>query len=312
MTVLEIASSDIAKVWEKENLGLFLQPQLATLVGPGMLFLKVKVSHEAEVYFSCYTYKSWGFRFIINPPGMAYCGFRMVNSPADEAACQVLKSEALKSLASYLLKVYPSATFDLRLEPSVLEFDGLPGFEVDNVSHNSLDITLPETDLFAQLSSRRKRNIKKQLKGYEMDNNPNIDEVLTLLDYTFAKSETENLQPFYKEGLVGELSFMKSNIVSLEGQSLATNVVAYDAGVAYYLLGGIDPVKNDANAGTIAMWNAILEAKKAGIKSFNFCGSSIPSISEYFKSFGAGELKITRLRKGNQLVQKLKKLKGKR
>jgi hypothetical protein len=311
MTVTEIGQSDFTKVWEKENLGLFLSPHIANLLGRKMLFLKLETTNGTVVYFSCYTYKSWGFHFIINPPGMAYCGFGLVNPPENEPALKRLKSDALKAFADHLLKAYPNATVDLRIALSGIDFTLTSGIEINRISHTVLDISVSEADLFSQLSSRRKRNIKKQSKGYQVIINPPIDKVMALLEHTFVKSQHEHIRPFYKAGLAGETPFLKANLVSFEGQFLATNVVAYDKELAYYFVGGIDPVVNDHNAGTIAMWDAILTAKKAGMKTFNFCGSSIPSISEYFKSFGGFELEVIRLSKGNQLVEKLKKLKGK-
>lgn len=310
MTVSEISQIDFTKVWEKERLGLFLNPKISALSDRGMLFLKADAGDEVALYFSCYTYKSWGFRFVITPPGMAYCGLRMVNAPADEVARISLKKEAMIALTAYLLNAYSKAVFDLRFAPSGFDLDNLSGFEVEKLSHTFLDITQPETVLFGQLSSRRKRNIKKQSSGYEIDVNPSCDRVMTVLKHTFEKSNTENLVPFYKAGLSGEPSFLKANLVTLNEQALATNVVAYDGSVAYYFLGGIDPAVNDSNAGTIAMWNAILEAKKAGLKTFNFCGSSIPTISEYFKSFGGYDARLIHIHKGNQLVEKLKNLRN--
>jgi hypothetical protein len=63
-----------------------------------------------------------------------------------------------------------------------------------------------------------------------------------------------------------------------------------DAGQkCYYVFGGTRRGGSNNSLGPAALFNAILLARKNGIKTFDFEGSMIPEIEKYFRQFG-GEL----------------------
>jgi CelD/BcsL family acetyltransferase involved in cellulose biosynthesis len=75
----------------------------------------------------------------------------------------------------------------------------------------------------------------------------------------------------------------------LNKKAIAASYVLYNKDTAYYLLGGYDPSNKHNGAGVMALFNAIMEAKKRGIKNFDFEGSMLPEVEKYFRAFG-GEL----------------------
>jgi hypothetical protein len=72
-----------------------------------------------------------------------------------------------------------------------------------------------------------------------------------------------------------------------EGDRLvACSFCVHDANAAYYLLGGHSAKDGHNGAGTMAMWESILHAKRMGLSGFDFEGSMIPGIERYFRGFG--------------------------
>jgi len=74
--------------------------------------------------------------------------------------------------------------------------------------------------------------------------------------------------------------------VSDEKTDLASLLFVYDKTTAYYLIGGFDYEANNYAAGPYAMWKGIEYSKQLNLKIFDFEGSEIPSIAQYFQSFG--------------------------
>jgi lipid II:glycine glycyltransferase (peptidoglycan interpeptide bridge formation enzyme) len=156
---------------------------------------------------------------------------------------------------------------------------------------HQIDLTFHEDVLFSNLRQDKKRNIKKAYQqNLKITIESNYEILAGLLECTFERQK----HPFYGYKQVQKIldhfsNHFQINVYS-ETQCLASLLFVYDKWTAYYLIGGFNNSLDNYNAGPFAMWNAILEAKKKELKTFDFEGSSIPSIAIYFKSFGAKEV----------------------
>ncbi|MBS1646238.1 MAG: GNAT family N-acetyltransferase [Bacteroidetes bacterium] len=90
--------------------------------------------------------------------------------------------------------------------------------------------------------------------------------------------------------------------------------LVWDAQSAYYLMGGADEQYRSSGAYSLLMWAAIKEAAKVS-KSFNFCGSMLPSVNRFFRSFGGKQTPYLHIKKTNskslRLLRAIKKLRFK-
>jgi len=68
--------------------------------------------------------------------------------------------------------------------------------------------------------------------------------------------------------------------------AIASLFLVEDAYYVYYLFGGYDDNYASTGAKTLLFWNAILYAKEKGLL-FNFEGSMLKGVEQYFRSFGA-------------------------
>ena len=74
---------------------------------------------------------------------------------------------------------------------------------------------------------------------------------------------------------------------SKEGEPLGAVWIAWDDKRAYYLLGGYDQSAKSNNAVALAMWRAIqFTATDLKLPEFDFEGSPIPAVEQFFRKFG--------------------------
>ncbi|HXU28079.1 MAG TPA: GNAT family N-acetyltransferase [Bacteroidia bacterium] len=80
--------------------------------------------------------------------------------------------------------------------------------------------------------------------------------------------------------------------------------IAWDNQSAYYVNGGADETFKSSGAYSLLLWHAIKIA--AGLtKEFNFCGSMLPNVERFFRSFGGEQTPYLHLKKVNSKALKL-------
>lgn len=80
----------------------------------------------------------------------------------------------------------------------------------------------------------------------------------------------------------------------------AANYIIYDKNSAYYLIGGGDAELRTSGATSLALWEAIKFSSKVS-KKFDFEGSCIRSIEEFFRGFGGTQKMYFNIWKKNSL-----------
>jgi len=189
-------------------------------------------------------------------------------------------------------------------------------FKADDQVHNSglkttftLDLTNSEEELWSAMSSDRQRNIKKAEKlGFELGS-ASVEELVS-----FYKTTAESQQLHFKYKVIESLS--KADILTYTpkliagGKIVAAVFMAADAERAYYLGGGFDrTLKHASLLSSYLLWKSILWAKQEGIKVFDFEGSDIKGIAEFYRRFGAKKIQYlssSYLPMGFKLLQKIK------
>jgi Acetyltransferase (GNAT) domain len=85
----------------------------------------------------------------------------------------------------------------------------------------------------------------------------------------------------------------------------------WDAQNSYYICGGTNKKYSEASAGLL--WHAIQHAQNLGLQNFDFEGSSIKGIDDFFKKFGTEQkeyLRLSRVSKGLDVLMGIKKKLG--
>lgn len=157
-----------------------------------------------------------------------------------------------------------------------------------------LDLKLSDEVLMGNMSSERRKNIRKALKdGIEVKRVENSEELNSLIKQTFKKQKA-NVDVSILDRILTQFSSSKKSYsfmaYSAKGVPLAANFCVFDNDKAYYLLGGYNSEEKHEGAGALAMWEAIKYAKEKGINTFDFEGSMISRVEKFFRGFG-GEIR---------------------
>lgn len=89
-----------------------------------------------------------------------------------------------------------------------------------------------------------------------------------------------------------------------EGQALSAVFVVHDSRASYQIISGIDWNDHNPDAGYVTTWAAIHDALEAG-RAFDFEGSRIRGVEQYYRRWGAPAKPTWKLRKAGSLRGRL-------
>ncbi|HKL02242.1 MAG TPA: GNAT family N-acetyltransferase [Cryomorphaceae bacterium] len=288
-------------------------PNWASIAGDGYHIFEVSLDGKVSAYFAVHIFKKLGKTFVINPPFMPHCGLTWVSPPTVLRKQTTFLHNLLEAIALFFKREYPSSYIDIsfpRWVFSILPFEWNDFLvSVKHVSHLNLDPA--EESLLAAMSPNLRRNILKDESEYRVEYNTDPDEVLTLLGETMRRAGED----FKEDQLAKILNTQNGNwvfwaCIKKDNLLLATSLFVCDSKTAYYLSGGINRDVNDLAAGSKAVWAGISRAKTMKLETFDFCGSSVPSIENYFRKYGVEQVMLPRIRKSTGTVEFLMKLKS--
>lgn len=274
-----------------------------------------EISREGKpcAYFAVHVFKKLGKTFVINPPFMPHCGLTWVNPPDVSRKQTTYLSDLLEAMAVFFKREYASSYIDISFPNwvfSILPFEWNDFLvSVKHVAH--LDLAPSGEELLSEMSPNLRRNILKDESDYQVEYNKDSEKVLALIGETMSRAGED-----FKEDQLAKImdpantSWVYWACIKKENQLLAASLFVHDSKVAYYLSGGINRDANDLAAGSKAVWAGISRAKSLGLDTFDFCGSSVPSIENYFRKYGVQQVLLLRIRKSTGTVEFLKKLKS--
>jgi hypothetical protein len=160
-----------------------------------------------------------------------------------------------------------------------------------SVSYTYL-LSLDDLELMWKNMDKKRRNDIRWAEENEIRAEPsnNFNEMLNLVEKTLSKQKGKvdrATASKYDEALSKRnqcISFIAKNKIK---EAIAGAYIVWDQKRAYYLLGGANPEKNQRGASALAVWEAIKFTKKElGLSEFDFEGSMIPEIEQFFREFG--------------------------
>ena len=151
-----------------------------------------------------------------------------------------------------------------------------------------IDLTKEKKVLFNNLRKDKQRNIKKAINDkISISIESDIEKIMTLVIMSLKRQNKSFEDLSYVQKILSDYT-NHFQVNAWDGETcLSSLLFVYDTTTVYYILGGFNTKINNYTAGPFAMWNAILKAKEMGIQVFDFEGSIIPNIAEYFSSFGS-------------------------
>jgi hypothetical protein len=315
MEIREIKSTDEIGLTLSTNLNLFAQNYWTSIFDQEVLLYGIFKGAELLALFHTFQYSKFGKAFLISTPMAPNCGFQLLRSAEGKYASQTETKRILRTMAEFLAEKAKNTYVDIALPVGITDVQPFIWNELSVTPKYTylLDCTLHESALLANMSTERRKNIRDAAKaGYEIQINQNPDAAIALVNDTLRRAgetpkETELKRILHPENNPWRFWVL----ISRGGEPLATAIVGYDTHRAYYLAGGHNHAAGDSLAGTWALWNGIIETGKRSVPSFDFLGSSVPSIEQYFRGFGGTLTPYFRIGGGQGFTGFLKSLKKK-
>ena len=160
-------------------------------------------------------------------------------------------------------------------------------------SYRLSDLSDPDA-LYANVYKMTKRHIKGAPKRVIISMHPTADMMLHLLDKTFEaqgrkwphdRDLTRRIIEKSVENGHGKLLVAQDG----EGNLHSGAFLLYDEKVCYYLLGGSDSAFRSSGAQSLVLWESIRFASTVS-KAFDFEGSNVEGIENFFRQFGSGRV----------------------
>lgn len=140
-----------------------------------------------------------------------------------------------------------------------------------------LDLDKTEDELLSEMRKTTRYLIRHEPKqGVKVEMSADLEDIEKFTDMLYSTAARKNFVNHPKKYYVKQFEILsKENQMRIfkatkKGKVLAMAVIAFYGDMAYYLHGA--SVENAQNAGYPIQWEAIKEAKKRGLKTYNFWG----------------------------------------
>lgn len=251
--------------------------------------------------------KKGPFSFLPQAPLTQHWGIFFRNKQAKPYANLSMQGKVIEKIAGEIAPIHLH-TFNLAPDfPYALPFYW-EGFELKTRFTYQLDLSIDEEILSGNREASHKRQIRKAEKlGIICAKEERIDPFETLYQLNLSKGHDlhagdvrvlpllKKLLPYLVETERGYISVARDG----KGEVYAAAIFAYTSGKMYYLAGAYHPEHMASGAMTALLWHNILEAKALGLTIFDFEGSMIKGIEQFFRKFGALPVPYLQLYKNN-------------
>ncbi len=295
------------------NLNLFVQDHWVALFDRQVVVHGIFKGEQPVALFHTFQYSKLGKLFLIATPMAPHCGLQILRNSEGKYSSQTDTKRILRTMAEFLAVKAKNTYVDIALPVGITDVQPFIWKELTVSPKYTylLDCTLHESALLANMSAERRKNIRDAEKaGYDIQINQNGESALMLISDTLRRAGETPKEAELKRILAPENDPWRFWVlISRGGEPLATAIVGYDSQRAYYLAGGHNHAAGDSLAGSWALWNGIIESGKRSVPSFDFLGSSVPTIEQYFRGFGGMLTPYFRIGGGQGFTGFLKTLK---
>ncbi|GIV26353.1 MAG: hypothetical protein KatS3mg027_0167 [Bacteroidia bacterium] len=275
-----------------DNITIFHNKKFLSIYSPYLRIVGIFNNHDDCIGLFYYFKKSkWGFHYIIPPPYQPYNGLCVLSMAQKEESKNTFLKTIQELIIEYFEKNEQTAYMKFVLPPEIQDTQAFQWANWSVKVHYTyqLHLELSETQLFENLSSEKRKSIRKAEKdGIKVRQEKNYTIVKQLILKTFQR-QNKKVNEFYLDKLFSDFANDTNSfcfVAYWDEKPIATTFCVYDHKTAYYLLGGYDAENKHHGAGVICMWKSILKSKALGLKTFDFEGSMLPAVERYFREFG--------------------------
>lgn len=277
------------------------------------------ILNRNEELIGCFLYfdfRKAGFRFIITPPWTPDVSLFCVNPAESAVSRNSFVKDLVRAMSSYFSSQKAShISLNLPGETTDTQPFLWDGFNSRTRHTYILDLGQSEEDLKAGLSPEKRKSLSKAEKdGLQIKDCRDRDLLRRLVLQSLSRNEKNRNEQILSRILETNTGTNTAfAFAAWAGETpIAVSFCVINRQKALYLFGGYDSENKHHGAGVACMWKSILEARKRGLKHFDFEGSMDPRIERYFREFGGQLATYQCVEKTTLFVKFLMRLKGHR
>lgn len=231
------------------------------------------------------------FRAIASPPLTPRLGPQL---SVDMTARRSKLYSDKKSLVTQLIEALPAHGYFAQSCSPYFDY-WLPfhwaGYEQTSYYSYIIDDLSDEAAIWRHMSKSHRRRITRGERDYSIRDDLGVDVLLPLIEQTFKRQGlVSGVDPKLlrraHEAAAANNSGEILVALDVHDRPVAGGFFVSDSDATYYLLGGRGDGADDDNGMPLVLWNAIQRAAKVS-RRFDFEGSMIEGIEEFFRRFGA-------------------------
>jgi hypothetical protein len=283
---------------------VFLQPHFLSIYSDQLLRCFILDSqNDIKGIFAVFQGGKWGLKTLITPPYLPTIPFAFFQEFTEEE-----KRACMLAIASFFIRAQ-SVYYHLHFPAQINDLE--PFFwvnaEVSQKHTRILDLNIGEDELLRKMRSTTRQLISSGMKNLSTPQHFSKEEIFSFfIQWIPGKRKAIHVQII--RGLI-ELGFAESSVfitavADETGRMVAANLVCFDTNRAYLLLSA-KSADAPSSAQRIAIWHSIQKSIALNIGIWDFEGSSIPGVDDFFKSFGASEENYFQASGGFSLIRSL-------
>ena len=276
---IEINDSQF-QVLAKKFGNIFSSPEWLSIYDSSLKVYGLFLDQNLKGAFLSYEFSRLGMKFMIPPPF----------SPSNELILEesLSKEQAVKLLLNFMNE--KKAVFKrMALQKDYLsQFGEISGMNFQKGVSYILSLK-GENEISDSYQPKRRQQIRRaERDGLLVEKIKDKKVILDLISQTYARQK-KKVALLRVEKIIS--TFLNSGkgygfVTYKDSIPLAGYFCVQDSRTAYYIFGGYDANRKHIGAGPLAMDACIREAKKRELLNFDFEGSMVPSIANFFKEFG--------------------------
>ena len=291
--ILPSVQDDEYKKWASKNGDIFSSSEWIQIQSSTSVTYIIKDDSNWLGVFTMNQEKKWGIPLFRNPHFTPHIGWAWRHSATKKTAQHNTWKEAC-GLISDFLKQAKWGKIQFSFPPSVTDVQKFvwEGFKVTPKYTYQVNLQQSTSALFDHFSSSHRNHINKAAKDgvtWNIHHDPKSMESLVRTTFTRKK---QKLHTTYLHNILHSFCHEKNSLMCFahHGDTLiAGALVIFDKGKAYLLLSGYDHTKKHGGAGIGCVWELMQACQHLQIPIFDFEGSMLTEVEQYFRGFG-GEL----------------------
>jgi hypothetical protein len=291
MKVIPIESHQKEMFHRMNPSGLFTSEDWCNLFPESLIRFLIVDDHENPVGgFIAYEGGKNKLRTLITPPFTPHIGLFAIDKKNNPVKKNSFRKDIIESIATFL-KNSSYVYYKLDFAPQWVDMQPMLWQHIETNVRYTYRIDLKQTveDINSNLDVARRNKINKAGRdGFIATHQPDAELAYRMIAPSLKSKGISTHDQILRGilNLAAKDERCHYSFGEFEDKKHGVTISIGDHDVCYNLLSAVDRSVPNTHSGTMSLYHAILHAREKGFRIFDFEGSGVPEIEDYFRSFG--------------------------